>query len=82
MQETLRDASEQHSRNASVTSGSDDDHVGIGLLGEIRDEIRGIGVEAVYDVEGCADARLDEGAPPERPPRRSSACTTRSLPSV
>src|SRR5713101_7432811 len=60
VQETLRDASEQHSRNASVTSGSDDDQLGIGLLGEIRDEIRGIGVEAVYDVEGCADARLDE----------------------
>ena len=99
MQKPLRNAAEQHPGNAAVTPSSHDDQISVGLFGDVRDEIRRIGVESADHMETRRDARLDEivdlrdelalkvflvrrtsGAPPARPPRRSFAYTTRSLP--
>ena len=60
MQKLLRNAAKEHSGNAAVTPGSHDDQIGVGLFGDIRDEIRGIGVEPADDMETRLDARLDE----------------------
>ena len=62
MQKLLRNAAEQHSGNAAVTPSSHDDQIGVGLFGDVRDEIRGIGVEPADDMETRLDARLDDTA--------------------
>lgn len=60
MQETLRDAPEQHSRDPAVAPGPNDDDIGLALFRGVGDEICGCTVYTVNDLETCIDPGLDE----------------------